>query len=300
MIRRWTSVVILIGLIGLFPAPFARGQERRFTDERGRIIQVPPSPKKIISLAPSITEILFVLGLNKEIAAVTDFCDYPEPALKKPRIGGFVNPSIEKIVSLEPDLIIGIRDGNRAETIHRLEELKFPVYVIDPKGFDGIITTLHRIGEIVGREDESKRITAAIRMKKEKIGSVTRSLSRPKVFFQLGYLPMITVGKGTLADDLIRLSGGRSISEDESAEYPSYNMEIVAQKNPDVIILSSMESKRDYGTLAKMWQDWKSIPAVKRNAIHVIDSNIVDRPTPRIVQGLEAMVRLIHPEIFDR
>lgn len=300
MIRRWIPVTVFIILIGLLPGAPARSQERRLTDETGRIINTPPSPKKIISLAPSITEILFSLGLDKEIAGVTDFCDYPVAASKKPRIGEFVNPSLEKIVSLEPDLIIGIRDGNRLDTIHRLEELAFPVYVIDPKGFNGVITTLQRLGELVGRQDQSKRIVTEIRTKKERIVSLTRLLSRPKVFFQLGYLPMITVGKGTLADDLIRLSGGRSISEDEPLDYPSYNMEIVAQKGPDIIILSSMESKRDYGNLIKMWQDWKSIPAVKRNAIYVVDSNIVDRPTPRIVDGLETLARLIHPEAFGK
>jgi iron complex transport system substrate-binding protein len=254
----------------------------------------------VISLAPSITEILFALGLNKEIVGVTDFCDHPEGASKKPRIGGFINPSIEKIVSIQPDLIIGIKDGNRMETIHRLDDLGLPVYVVNPRAFGGVIMTVRNIGETVGREEDSKRIIAEMRKKRESIVSLTRTLSRPKVFFQLGYLPMITVGKGALADELIRLSGGRSISENELVDYPPYNFEIVIRKAPEIIILSSMESKRDYSTLIKMWEKWESIPAVKRNAIHIMDSNIVDRPTPRIAEGLEAMARIIHPEVFEK
>jgi iron complex transport system substrate-binding protein len=300
MIRKKALLTLFIIFIGLFPDFSARGQARLCIDELGRSVRVPYSPQKVISLAPSITEILFALGLNKEIAGVTDFCDHPEGASKKPRIGGFINPSIEKIISMQPDLIIGIRDGNRMETIHRLDDLGLPVCVVNPRGFDGVITTLQNIGEIVGRQGASKRIIAEMRKKRESIVSLTRSLSRPKVFFQLGYLPMITVGKGALADELIRLAGGRSISENESADYPSYNFEIVVRKGPEIIILSSMESKRDYSTLVKMWEKWESIPAVKRNAIHIIDSNIVDRPTPRIAEGLEAMARMIHPEVFEK
>jgi len=276
------------------------GKESFFTDEMGRTVKISYPPMRIISLAPSITEILFALGLNEEIEAVTDFCDYPEAVSKRPRVGGFINPNIEKIVSLKPDLIIAIRDGNRMGTIDRLNELAFPVYVVDPKSFDGVITTLQNIGDIVGRQENSKNIVNEIKAKREKTAILTRSLPRPKVFFQIGYLPMITVGKGSLADELIRLAGGRSISENESLNYPPYNIEIVVQKAPEIIIMSSMESKRNYSGLIKMWQNWKSIPAVKRNAIHIVDSNIVDRPTPRIVGGLEAMLRIIHPEVFKK
>ncbi len=300
MIKQLTLVSLVTLFMGLFPDVSVRGQERLWTDEVGRSVRIPHSPRKIISLAPSITEILFALGLNKEIAGVTDFCDHPEAASKKPRIGGFVNPSIEKIVSMQPDLIIAIRDGNRMETIDRLSGLAFPVYVVYPKSFDGVITTLRNIGEIVGRQEDSRKIITEMRTKREKVVTLTRSLPRPKVFFQIGYFPIITVGKGALADELIRLAGGRSISENESMNYPPYNVVIVIQKAPEIIIISSMESKRDYTGLVKMWQNWKSIPAVRRNAIHIVDSNIVDRPTPRIVHGLEAMVRLIHPETFNR
>ena len=287
-------------VITLLLSVSVEGKERFFADEMARTVKICYPPMRIISLAPSITEILFALGLNEEIEAVTDFCDYPEAVSKRPRVGGFINPNIEKIVSLKPDLIIAIRDGNRMGTIDRLNELAFPVYVVDPKSFDGVITTLQNIGDIVGRQENSKNIVNEIKAKREKTAILTRSLPRPKVFFQIGYLPMITVGKGSLADELIRLAGGRSISENESLNYPPYNIEIVVQKAPEIIIMSSMESKRNYSGLIKMWQNWKSIPAVKRNAIHIVDSNIVDRPTPRIVEGLEAMLRIIHPEVFKK
>jgi iron complex transport system substrate-binding protein len=159
---------------------------------------------------------------------------------------------------------------------------------------------IHCIGEMVGREEESKKIIGNMVLKKEDIVTRTKSFLKPKVFFQIGYTPIITVGKGTLADDLIRLAGGRSISENELINYPLYTIETILLKAPEIIIMSSMESKRDYLNLVKMWQNWKTIPAVKMNAIYIVDSNLVDRPTPRIVEGLETLARLIHPEAFRK
>ncbi|MBS3919379.1 MAG: cobalamin-binding protein [Deltaproteobacteria bacterium] len=282
----------------LFTAITAEGQERFLTDEIGRRVKIPDSPRRIVSLAPSITEILFALDINEEIVGITSFCDYPKAALSKPKIGGFVNPSIEKIVSLKPDLVIGIGEGNRRETIYRLGNLGLSVYCVNPKGFDGVMRTIQNIGEIVGRQDESEKIIRNMFGKMERIVTLTKPLPRPLVFFQVGYDPIVTVGRGTLGDDLIRLAGGRSISENESMNYPLYSIETIISKAPEIIISSSMGRKRNYLNLVKKWQNWKTIPAVKRKAIYVVNSNLVDRPTPRIIEGLEAMVRMINPEIF--
>ena len=298
--RKGVLITVIILAMHLLLPVSAKGQERFLTDEIGRRVKIPHSPKRIISLAPSITEILFALGLNDEITGVTDFCDFPETAAKKPRIGGFANASIEKIVSLKPDLIIGIRDGNRMDALQGLNDLGFAIYVIDPKGVDGLTKTVQNIGEVTGKEDESIRIARSILIRKELIASLTRNLPRPKVFFQIGTGPTITVGRGTLADDLIRLSGGRSVAEDESAVYPLYSIETILSRAPEIIIMSSMEGKKDYSKLIEKWQYWKDIPAVKRNAIYVVDSNLVDRPTPRIIEGLEGMVRIIHSEVSEK
>lgn len=294
MIRK--SVLLALFLSLFFHIP-AQGQGRLCIDETGRKVRVPNSPKRIVSMAPSLTEILFALGLHEEIVGVTDFCDYPEVASTKPRIGGFVNPSIEKIVSLKPDLILGIRDGNRKDTVQRLEDLGLTVYVVDPAGFDGVLKTIGKLGEIVQKRGQSTDLIRIINRRKDAVVKLTKSLPKPKVFFQVGSSPIVTVGKGSLGDDLIRLAGGKSISQSDPDSYPVYGVETIVSKRPEVIILSSMDSKRDYLNLMKMWRAWKELPAVKKNAIYVIDSNLVDRPTPRIVEGLEAMARMIHPEI---
>jgi iron complex transport system substrate-binding protein len=272
--------------------------ERVLVDEARRDVKVPLSAKRIISLAPSVTEILFALGLRQEIIGVTNFCDYPEEVTAKPRIGGFVNPDVEKIVSLKPDLVIAISDGNRWDTIERLSNLGYPVYTVDPKGFDGVIRTIRNIGGIIGKGEEARALVRKMMEKKEKVVTLTRSLSRPAVFFQVGDAPVITVGKGALATDLISLAGGRSISEHEALSYPPYGIETILSKAPEIIIFSSMDNRKNYSDLIRRWQTWKSIPAVKSNSIYLIDSNLVDRPAPRIVEGLEALARIIHPTVF--
>lgn len=297
MIRKsllWAFIIIFLFSI------HGEGKERLFTDEAGRKVKIPNSAKRIVSLAPSITEILFALGLSEEIVGVTNFCDYPAAALSKPKIGGFLIPDMERVISLKPDLVIGTKDGNQMEAIQRLTDFGFSVYLVDPKSFDGVVKTIQNIGGIIGRRDESKKIVTNMMTKKEHILALTRSLPKLKVFFQVGDTPIVTVGRETLADDLIRLAGGRSISENESWSYPLYSLETIMLKAPEVIIISSMDSERNYLNLVKKWQNWKNIPAVRMNAIYVIDSNLVDRPTARITEGLEAMARMIHPETFGK
>jgi iron complex transport system substrate-binding protein len=299
MIRK-AFLFLFVALLLFLPFPFAEGKERLVIDEAGRSVKVPDSPRSIVSLAPNITEILFALGLDHEIAGVTDYCDTPEAALLKPRIGGFSNPSIERIVSLKPDLVIATRDGNQVETVSRLTELGLRVYWIDPRGFDGVMKTIRSMGEAVGRQEASRGIVKRMAAKKESIAGRVHHLSKPRVFFQVGDAPIVTVGKGSLGDDLIRLAGGRSISEDESMIYPVYGVETVVSKAPEVIIISSMDSRKNYPNLIKRWENWKSIPAVRMNAIYVVDSNLSDRPTHRIVEGLEVMAGLMHPKVFAK
>jgi iron complex transport system substrate-binding protein len=174
MIRKSVLLTLVLFLLHI-PA---QGQEGLFTDEIGRKVRILNAPKRIVSMAPNLTEILFTLGLQEEIVGVTDFCDYPEAALAKQRIGGFINPSIEKIVSLKPDLILGIRDGNRMDTVRRLSDLGFSVYVVDPVGFDGVVKTIGHIGEVVRRREKTREIIRKIIKNKEAIFRLTESVPR--------------------------------------------------------------------------------------------------------------------------
>lgn len=273
---------------------------KKFKDEVGRQVAFSFPPKRIVSLAPNITEILFGLGLDEEIVGVSIHCNFPEKARGRVRVGSYINIDFERIVSLKPDLVIATAVGNTRDMVERLGELGFPTYVIFPKNFNGILRSIDHLGEVTNRGKEADRIIQAMRKRAERIVELTKDLRRPKVFVQIGDAPIVTVGKGSFADDLIRLAGGENIASREKEMYPRFGIEEILKRSPEVILISSMNPKGDYQKIFLEWSRWKTIPAVKDNRIHLIDSDLIDRPSPRIIDGLEEMARLFHPERFKK
>ena len=271
---------------------------QKFKDEVGREVAFPFPPKRIVSLAPNITEILFSLGLDEEIVGVSIHCSFPEKAKNKPRVGSYISLDYEKITSLKPDLIIATGAGNTRDMVDRLEKLGFPTYVLFPRNFDDILRSIGHIGEVVNREREARVINKEMRKRKQRVVEITRGLPRPKVFIQIGDVPLVTVGKGSFTDDLIRLAGGENIAGKEKEVYPRFGMEEVLKRSPEVIVISSMNPRGDYQKILQGWTRWKTIPAVKNGRLHLIDSDLLDRPSPRIMEGLEELAKVLHPEKF--
>jgi iron complex transport system substrate-binding protein len=271
--------------------------DRVLVDEVGRQVVVPEHPSRIISLSPSITEILFSLGLEEQIVGVSNHSDFPPQALAKPRVGSYINPSVERTISLNPDLILATAAGNPRGFVERMEAFGLSVYTVFPKDFDGILRSISHIASITGREHSGARAVREMRQRKRRILQLTHGRYRPKVFLQIGTAPIVTVGKGSFANDLISLAGGRNIAGGETAKYPRYSIEEVLVKAPDVIIITSMDPRRDSQELAEQWNRWTTIPAVKQGRVFVIDSDLVDLPSPRIIDGLEAIAGILHPEI---
>ena len=288
------SLVIFLGAATSFSA------SKKFTDEVGREVTFSFPPRRIVSLAPNITEILFSLGLDEEIVGVSIHCNFPEKAKSKPRVGSYISLDFEKITSLNPDLIIATGAGNTRDMVERLGKLGFPTYVIYPKNFDDILKSIIHIGQVVNREKEAKQITEGMKKRSQRVIELTKGLPRPKVFIQISDAPMVTVGKGSFADDLIRLAGGENIAGKEKEVYPRFGMEEILKRSPEVIVISSMNPKGDYQKILQEWNRWKTIPAVKNGRIHLIDSDLLDRPSPRIIDGLEELARVLHPERFKR
>jgi iron complex transport system substrate-binding protein len=295
----------LITFILPFLLPFtvflspAYGTSCLVIDEIGREVYLPSSPQKIVSLAPNITETLFALGLGSEIAGVTLFCNYPEEAKKKPKVGGLINLSLETIVSLEPDLIIATADGNRKETIDQLENIGLPVYVINPRNVMEILGMISHIGMITGREGEAERLTRNLEERIENVLAHREGLSRPRVFMQVGMDAMISAGRNTFLNELITMAGGDNIAGDSAIRYPRFGTEEIIIKNPEYIIVSSMKKGDSLKRAREMWKRWDAISAVKNNNIHIIDSDIITRPSPRIISGLEELFTIIHPEALQ-
>ena len=267
------------------------------TDEIGRSVNITPAPQRIVSLAPGITETLYELGLDDKIAGVTSYCNWPLRARQKPRIGGFTNPSIEKIVSLKPDLIIATIDGNRKDTVNQLERIGLSVYVINPSDTDKILNGILHIGEITNRNDAAKKLSEKLRRRLDNITAQTKNKSKPKVFFQIGLEPVITAGRGTLINELIGRAGGVNIAGHDTARYPRYSAEGIMAGSPDIILFAPMANDKEFTAVKKFWQQFPGIPAVKNNKIYPINTDLISRASPRLFDAIETMAVIFHPDI---
>ena len=265
-------------------------------DEVGRSVAFPFPPKRIVSLAPNVTETLFSLGLDEEIVGVSTHCNYPERAKSKPRVGSYISLDFEKILSLKPDLVIATGAGNTKDMVERLAQWGFPTYVIFPRDFDGVLESMGHLGTVVDREEEAAAVIREMKDRKQRVTERIRGLPRPRVFLEIGEAPIVTVGKGSFADDLIRLAGGENVAGQEKQMYPRWGMEEILRRSPEVILISSMNPRGDYQRVLQEWARWKVLPAVKEGRVYLIDSDLIDRPSPRIIEGLEEIARLLHPE----
>ena len=267
------------------------------TDEIGRSVNTTPAPQRIVSLAPGITETLYALNLEDEIAGVTTFCDWPAAARTKPRIGGFTNPSIEKIVSLKPDLIIATADGNRKETIQQLERIGLVVYVTNPSDTDGILKSILHIGEITNREKDAGKLVEKLQKRLDNIMAQINHKSKPRVFFQIGLEPVITAGRGTLINEVIERAGGVNVAGLDTARYPRYSAEGIMVASPDIILFAPMAGDKEFAAGKRFWQEFRGVPAVDNNRIYPIDTDLISRASPRIVDAIEKMALIFHPGI---
>jgi len=290
---------ILLSLVFLLPFS-STSASRKFIDEVGREVVFDHPPKSIVSLAPNITEILFSLGLDREIVGVSIHCNFPEKAKNKVHVGSYISLDFEKITFLKPDLVIATGAGNTRDMVKRLEKLGFPTYVIFPKNFNDVLKSIGHLGQVVGREKEAMGIIQEMKRRCQRVIELTKGLSRPKVFLQIGEAPIVTVGKKSFGGDLIHLAGGENIAGKEKEMYPRLGMEEILKRSPEVILVSSMNPKGDYQKVIQEWSRWKMIPAVKNGRVYLIDSDLIDRPSPRIIDGLEEIARILHPERFKK
>jgi len=266
-----------------------------FTDEAGRRVTVPKDPRRIVSLAPSVTEILFALGLEERVVGVTEFSNYPPEAADKPKVGSFVRLNAERILDLKPDLAVGTVDGNRLELVRLLEDAGVAVYAVNPQSVEGMIRTVAVLGTVCGVEEKGDALARHLRARLARVAERTGTSKRPRVFLQINTRPIMSVNRNTLHHDVIRLAGGDNVIADFAVPYPRVSLEEVLSRRPDVILISSMERGGAFEEARKAWFRWPSIPAVRTGRVHLIDSDLIDRPSPRVIQGLEAMASLLHP-----
>lgn len=254
--------------------------------------------QKIISLAPSTTEILFSLDLADKVIGVTTFCNYPPGALKKEKIGTFSQPDIEKIVFLKPDIIFAT-GLEQAPTVERLRRLNLKVYVSDPSNMRELFVSIRKIAKLTGKEAASELLIKQMKSKIKKVASKVKKISqnkRTKVFVEIWHDPLMTAGKGTFIDELIQLAGGVNIAYDTPRPYSYFSAEQVIKRNPDCIILGYMTEEKAVDVI-KNRLGWNGIKAVKNNRVYSdINSDLFIRPGPRLTQGLEEIYKRLYPQ----
>jgi iron complex transport system substrate-binding protein len=261
-------------------------------DDLGRLVAINGTPQRIISLAPSNTEILFALGLGDKVVGVTDYCDYPPEALNKTKVGGYINPDIEKIVALNPDLVLAAY-GTPMDVIINMAGLGLTVYGIKTTDLDDLLDDIRRVGEITDKEVEAQTLTSEMENRIQAVTNQTEELGqRPRVFYMLWNDPLWTAGSGTFIDELIEKAGGVNICENVTG-YAEISLEDVLASNPEIIITS--ELSYDWAMNAT---ELASTNASQTGRIYTLDDNLVQRPGPRLVEGLEWFAYFIHPEIF--
>ena len=267
-------------------------------DQLDRHVQVPDCPQRIVAMAPSITEIIFALGLSDRLVGATQFSDYPPAATTLPKVGSYVHLDVEKIVALEPDLCIAVKDGNPISVVHKLESVNIPVYAVDPRNLKAVMDTLVELGQLLGVGTRADAVVAGMADRIQKLRQrVACADHTPKVFFQIGIFPIVSVGTPTFIHELIVMAGGTNLAQGETP-YPRFSKEQVIGMWPEVMIITSMARETVFDQVKAEWQQWPELPAVKHNRIHLVDSNVFDRATPRLVDGLELLARLIHPECY--
>jgi iron complex transport system substrate-binding protein len=288
--------VHVVLIIFLFSAPLL-SHAAVFRDSLGRKVTVPFMPKRIVSLAPNITEMIYFLGLEERLVGVTQFSSFPKEAQKKPKVGVYTGVNIEKVVTLNPDLVIATADGNRREDVEMLEEAGIPVYVVNPRKVHQVLDTIENLGTICGVPDRAHHLVHCLRQRVANVIQTVRNREKPLILLVINVKPLISVNQSTIHHDIIQLAGGNNLTGNQPITYPTVSIEEVTKKGPDAIIISSMEREGEYEKARKAWFQWSTLPAVKRGRVYLINSDLIDRSAPRIVTGLEEMARLIHPEI---
>lgn len=266
------------------------------TDGIGRRVVLQAHPQRIISLAPSVTEVICLLGADDRLIGVTEQCVWPEAVRRKPKMGTLLTPDYEAILAARPDLVIASTAGNDRAAVHQLAQLGLPVYVTAPRSVDGIFETTLAIGRIADRAADGERLVRQAKARLQEIRKRLAGLTPDRGFFITWFDPLLAPGRKTFENDILALANVASISADSEEYYPRYSLEQVLAKKPDVILTVFHEGNPlpDLRYLA----GWASLEAVRRGRVYVV-SEVLQHPSPRFVDGVEELARKLHPERFQ-
>lgn len=286
---RSTRLALLFSLLSFSPSLLAQDT---FTDDLQRRVTIRVPAQRIVSLAPSITETLFAIGAGAQVVGVTDYCTYPAEARRKPRVGGIINPSIEAIVGLRPDLVIMSMEGNVRDDFRKLTSLGVSVYVTNPRTLQGIYASMTQLGSITGTADSAARVVARLRLREQAVRARAGKIP-VRTLMVVSLQPLIVAGRNTFIEELLEAAGGVNLAAYAKGNYPVYSRETLLANNPDVILLAS-DVLGDVSALPRMFPEWYIVSAIRHKRVYRVEADLVSRPGPRALDALESIVYILH------
>ncbi len=259
-------------------------------DDRGVTIRLDAPPGRVVSLAPSLTEIVFRLGRGETLVGVTRFCDFPEQARALPRVGGIVDPDVERIVAARPDLVLCTTDGNPKGRVRALEEMGIPCFAAGPQDLEGIFRLVERVGRLLGVPGRGRREAERLRIRATRAAGPPEEGPSPRVLFVVSTRPVIAAGRETFLDELIRRAGGTNGASGYDGRYPRLSVEDLLAIRPDLVLLAAMAGAESFPPSVLRW---KEIPAFRDHAVIPLPGDLVTRPGPRMVDALETVSRVL-------
>ncbi len=273
--------------VAILLAPVPAGAAIDITDDTGAQVHLPQPARRIVSLAPHVTELLFAAGAGEQVVGVVAYSDFPQAATKLPQVGGYSNIDLEAVAALEPDLVIAWKSGNRDTHLDRLAALGIAVYVNEPRSLDDVARSIEQFGRLAGSEAVARRAAEAFRARRAALAA--RYGGRPPVrtFYQIWQQPLMTINDAHLIADVIRLCGGENVFGGLSQLAPTVGVEAVLAADPEVIIASGMGASRP--EWLDQWKRWAGLRASAAGNLFFIPPEIIQRHTPRILDGAERL-----------
>ncbi len=306
VVVRKNVFVLLLGLLVVFAVGCGvrtgESDETGFfavlVDQSGREVVIEELPERIVSISPGNTEMLFFIGLGEKVVGVTDFCNYPEEALAKDKVGGFSKPNLEALVELEPDLVLA---GNmHAEIVAKLEEFGIPVLVLSPGSVNDVFHAMELVAEAAGTDAKG-----AIGGMRERLDKVREALAavpegeRFRVYYEVYSEPLMSAGGLSLINEVLTLGGGINIFADVAERYPKISQEAVVERDPQFILYPGFHGSEEIkGDILTGRPVWRGITAVKEGRVLSVRDDAVSRPGPRLVDGVEEVARILYPDLF--
>jgi len=271
---------------------------RVIADDSGKRVALPPKVDRVVSLAPNLTEIVFAVGGGNRLVGDTTYCDFPAEAKNIAKVGDTLQPSLEKIIALQPQVVL-VSTASQLEVFTRqLQSHNISVFVTDPRDLDGVFRSIEQVGEILGETEKAKLVVQRLRERSTVVENTVKSTTPVRVFYQLSAEPLYTAGHDAFVTDLIKRAGAISVTADVPGAWPKYSAESALAAKPEAIILPTGGSMGE-GNLT-VAEPLRKSPAVTNNRVYKINDDHLVRPGPRAVDGLEEMAKALHPEVFRR